>query len=85
MLKDLKNSKLIHLKGWLFLFIGFLCVILIVLETTSYQVILLLVLCIWAFCRFYYYMFYVIEKYVDSSYKFSGILSFLFYLLNKKK
>lgn len=84
MLQDLKSSKLIHLKGWLFLFIGLLSASLIAIETANYQVILLLILAIWAFCRFYYYIFYVIEKYVDSSYKFSGIMSFIFYLINKK-
>jgi hypothetical protein len=84
MLQDLKSSKLIHLKGWLFLFIGILCALLIILETASYQIALLLIFCIWGFCRFYYYVFYVIEKYIDPSYKFSGLISFLFYLINKK-
>jgi hypothetical protein len=29
-------------------------------------------------------MFYVIERYVDSSYRFAGITSFVRYLLRKK-
>ena len=37
----------------------------------------LLALAIWSFCRFYYFAFYVIEKYVDPGYKFSGLISFL--------
>jgi len=85
MLQDLKNPKLIHLKGWLFLFIGVLSALLIIAEATSYKVALLLTLCIWAFCRFYYYTFYVIEKYIDPTYKFSGLISFLLYLINKKR
>ncbi|KAF0250245.1 MAG: hypothetical protein FD167_358 [bacterium] len=84
MLQDLKSPKLIHLKGCLFLFIGALCAVLIVAETANYKVTLLLIFCVWAFCRFYYYVFYVIEKYVDSQYKFSGLLAFLLYLINKK-
>ena len=83
MLRDLKSSKLIHLKGWLFLFIGFLCALLIIAEMASYKIALLLFLCVWGFCRFYYYAFYVIEKYVDPQYKFSGLISFLLYLINK--
>jgi hypothetical protein len=84
MFRDLKSSKLIHLKGLLFLFIGLLSSLLIIAQTTNIQIFLLLILCIWAFCRFYYYLFYVIENYIDSNYKFSGLLSFLFYLANKK-
>jgi hypothetical protein len=30
-------------------------------------------------------MFYVIEKYVDSSYKFAGIISFVQYLVRDRK
>jgi hypothetical protein len=39
----------------------------------------LLVVAIWSFCRFYYFAFYVIEKYIDPSYKFSGLISFAKY------
>ena len=35
-----------------------------------------LALVIWCFCRFYYFAFYVIERYVDPGYKFSGLGSF---------
>jgi hypothetical protein len=45
----------------------------------------LLVLAIWSFCRLYYFAFYVIEKYVDPGYKFSGIFSFLKYLIRGRK
>jgi hypothetical protein len=45
-----------------------------------------LLVCIsaWAFCRFYYCAFYLIEHYVDPSYRFSGLRSFArsFYLLS---
>jgi hypothetical protein len=39
---------------------------------------------VWSFCRFYYFAFYVIEHYVDPSYRFSGLLSFALYLIQKK-
>jgi hypothetical protein len=41
----------------------------------------LLVISVWSFCRFYYFAFYVIEHYVDSGYRFSGLWSFAVYLL----
>lgn len=83
MLSDLKSSKVIHLKGWLFLFLGIFSAVLLLVESFNYKVAALLAICIWSFCRFYYYAFYVVEKYVDSGYKFAGLLSFVIYLLKK--
>ena len=39
----------------------------------------------WASARLYYFMFYVIEKYVDGEYKFSGVFSFLKYVLSRRR
>jgi hypothetical protein len=44
----------------------------------------LLAIAIWSFCRLYYFAFYVIEKYVDSSYRFAGLGSFVLYLLRRR-
>jgi hypothetical protein len=44
----------------------------------------LLALAIWGFCRFYYFAFYVIEKYVDPSYKFAGLISFVRYFFRRR-
>ena len=44
----------------------------------------LLAVALWAFCRFYYFAFYVIEKYVDPSYRFAGLGSFALYLLRRR-
>jgi hypothetical protein len=38
---------------------------------------------IWAFCRAYYFAFYVIEHYVDSSFKFAGLGSFVRHCLQR--
>ena len=45
---------------------------------------LLLVITVWSFCRFYYFAFYVIQHYVDSTYHFSGLTSFVRYLWNRR-
>ena len=55
------------------------------METPSVKVAVLLALMVWAFCRAYYFAFYVIGHYVDSSYKFSGRWSFARYLLLRKR
>jgi len=82
---DLKNPKLIYFKGFLFLVTGLLAVVAILLEHPTLQTAFLLGIAIWSFCRLYYFMFYVIEKYVDGNYRFAGIGSFVLYLIQKKK
>jgi hypothetical protein len=82
--RDLQSKNLILLKGALFLFLGMLAFALIVIETLSVRIAALVLIAVWAFGRFYYFMFYVIEKYVDSQYKYSGLYSFIKYMLSKR-
>jgi len=84
-MKDLSNPFWIKLKGLLFLFIGIVAVVLLFLDSPTLKTAILLVLAIWSFCRFYYFAFYVIEKYVDPSYKFSGLISFARYLFQRRR
>jgi hypothetical protein len=81
---DLKNPAIIWTKGILFLVLGLLASVLLVLQAPSATIVLLLFLSIWAFCRFYYFAFYVIQHYIDPTYRFSGLLSFLHYVLRKR-
>jgi hypothetical protein len=80
---DLKNPAVIWTKGFLFLATGLLASVLIVLRAPSITIVVLLCLSVWAFCRFYYFAFYVIEHYVDSTYRFSGLLAFFGYAWRK--
>lgn len=84
-MKDLASAFWIKLKGLLFLVIGITAAVLVYLDNPKWQTALLLALAIWSFCRFYYFAFYVIEKYVDPAYKFSGLFSFARYLLQRTK
>jgi uncharacterized membrane-anchored protein len=83
-MSDLANPKLMWLKGWLLLLIGLIAAILLILEHPTLHTAALLALCIWAFCRAYYFAFYVIHHYVDPSYRFSGLISFVQYAIRKK-
>jgi hypothetical protein len=83
-LGDLQSSKLIYLKGFLFLLVGVLSVVALLLEHPSLRTAFLVGLAIWAFCRWYYFLFYVIEKYVDCQFRFAGVGSFLIYLWRGK-
>jgi hypothetical protein len=80
---DLKNPLLIWTKGFLFLGLGLLASALLVLQAPRVTVVLLLSLAVWAFCRFYYFAFYVIQHYVDPTYRFSGLIAFLRYAFQK--
>ena len=84
-MKDLSNPFWIKLKGLLFLFIGFAAVILIFLDSPTLKTTVLLAVAVWSFCRAYYFAFYVIEKYVNPSYKFSGLISFARYFFSRQK
>ena len=84
-MKDITSPTWIKVKGIMFLLVGILAATLLVLEHPTWKIALLLALSVWCFCRFYYFAFYVIEHYVDASYKFSGLWSFVRYLLQKRR
>ena len=84
-MKDLTDPRWIKCKGLLFLVLGLASSLLLVLEQPSLKVGLLLALAVWCFCRAYYFAFYVIEHYVDPAYRFSGLWSFLGYLLSQRR
>lgn len=77
---DLKSPTLLYAKGFLFLFTGIVSAGLLLADSPTIRTAALLAIAIWCFCRFYYFCFYVIEHYVDSSYKFAGLTSFALYL-----
>ena len=74
---DLKSAWAIYLKAGLFLVIGVISATLLLADNFSWGRALLLGLVVWSFCRAYYFAFYVIEHYVDASFRFAGLLSFL--------
>jgi hypothetical protein len=83
-MKDITSAMWIKVKGILFLLVGIIAAVMVVMENPSWKIALLLALAIWCFCRFYYFAFYVIEKYVDPGYKFSGLWSFVCYCVRKR-
>ena len=83
-MKDLTDARWIKLKGILFLIVGLLASALLLIEHPEIKTAALLGIAAWCFCRFYYFAFYVIEHYVDSSYRFSGLWSFARYLIGRR-
>ena len=84
-MREITNPTSIKVKGLLFLFLGLLSGGLLVLERPSLRVAALLAVSIWSFCRFYYFAFYVIERYIDPTFRFSGIISFARYLVTQSR
>lgn len=82
---DLTNPKLMYLKAGLLLSIGVVASALILIEHPEWRTAALLAAAVWGFCRAYYFAFYVIERYVDPTYRFAGLLSFLRYVLARRR
>jgi hypothetical protein len=84
-MKDLTDKRLLFLKGGLFLILGCLGGSILLLRSPNWTSAVLLVITVWAFCRLYYFAFYVIENYIDSEFRFSGLLSFLGYVIRRRQ
>ena len=82
---DLKDPRLMYLKGWLFLLAGCVAGGGLLWLHPDLQTAFLLAVAVWSFCRLYYFMFYVIEHYVDGQYRFAGIYHFLRYLVRSRR
>ena len=80
---DLTSPRLIYLKGGLFVAAGTLASATILLEHPTWKTAAMLALAVWCFARAYYFAFYVIQHYLDATYRFSGLGSFARYLLRR--
>jgi len=83
-MKDITSPRWIKIKGILFLIVGLLAAGMLLAEHREAKDLLLLCIAMWCFCRFYYFAFYVIEHYVDPTYRFSGLWSFARYLCSRR-
>lgn len=83
-MRDLTDPRWIKFKGILFLIVGVLASVLLILEAPTLRVAVLLAIAIWCFCRAYYFAFYVVGKYVDPSFRFSGLWSAVRYLIGRR-
>jgi hypothetical protein len=82
---DITSKKVIVLKGILFLVIIVSASMLILLKQPTLPAALAVCALIWASARFYYFLFYVLEKYVDPNLRYSGLLALLSVILRRKR
>jgi hypothetical protein len=77
--RDLRSSQVMAAKAGLFIVCGVLVGVLLAARSplldSPLRTLGLYALGAWCFARAYYFAFYVIERYCDPAYRYSGILS----------
>jgi hypothetical protein len=85
-MRDLTSRGWIVAKGVLFFALGLIsAATLLLLADSKWKQAALLAVTVWACCRFYYFLFYVIERYVDPSFRFRGIWSSVLYFVRNRR
>lgn len=84
-MRDLTDPRWIQAKGALLLALGIAATGLLLAEHRDWRTVTLLAVAIWAFCRAYYFAFYVIQHYVDPAFRLSGLMAFARYLWSKRR
>jgi hypothetical protein len=80
---DITSPRLLKIKGALFLMLGVLAAGLLawtIWPSFNWQVGLLFAVSIWAFCRAYYFCFYVMEHYAEPGFRYAGLLDLALHL-----
>ncbi len=71
---DIKSPRVLKLKGFLFTVIGLIATGILIARDPAWQTVLLCLLSIWAWCRSYYFLFYVLENYAGRTRPYAGII-----------
>jgi hypothetical protein len=82
---DLISPWLIHAKGVLFAVIGLVGAALLILEVPTLKTAALVLVTVWASCRFYYYLFYVLERYLGREKRFAGVIDAVRFLWSARR
>lgn len=84
-MRDLTDPKYMVLKAILFGVVAGLSAFLLWLQHPQVITVILTGLCAWACSRIYYFLFYVIERYIDPTFRFAGIWSAVRYLWEHRR
>jgi hypothetical protein len=76
-MRELSSKRLIVAKGLMFLVLAGMAATLLIIEAPSFRVAVLLAILAWASCRFYYFLFYVLQHYVDPKLRYAGLVAML--------
>jgi len=83
-MSDLQSKPWIVAKGIAFGGIAIVAGVLALFESPSVRTAVLLMLLVWAACRFYYFLFYVLERYVDPTLRYAGLITLVRAILKKR-
>lgn len=81
---DITSPRWLKIKAALFVLLGGLSGGLLLAPQFSWQGLALLLLTIWAFCRAYYFAFYVLQHYAHPQFRYAGLGSLVRYLLTRQ-
>ncbi len=82
---EIRNPRLLCAKAALFVLLGLSAATLILIDSPNLRTASLLGVTVWAFARAYYFAFYVLQRYVDPTYRFAGLLSLAAYVLRRRR
>jgi hypothetical protein len=82
---DIQDPRVLWLKFGLFVLLGLIAAGGALVLFPSLQLAGLMAIAIWAFCRAYYFAFYVIEHYIDPGFRFAGLASLARYAVRNRK
>lgn len=82
---DLRNPAWMYGKAVMLVVIGVMSFCLLLLQQQVWVSAVLQAVMIWAFARAYYFAFYVIQHYIDPGFRFSGLLDFMRYVLDRRR
>ena len=82
---SLRNPTVLYLKAALLLTTGLLAATILLIDHPHWRTLALLAITTWAFCRAYYFAFYVVEHYIDPKFRFAGLCAFAMNVVMKKK
>jgi hypothetical protein len=74
---NIRSKNLIVIKGLLLITIVIGSIIGITCYCPRIEVVVLLLILVWASARSYYFLFYVLEKYVDPKLRYTGIIDLI--------
>ena len=83
-MRDLTNPRLMYAKAVGFVIAGMLAAIVLLLESPTWRTAGLVAVVAWSAARAYYFAFYVIERYIEPGYRFSGLGSVALYILRRR-
>jgi hypothetical protein len=84
-MRDITDSRLLYLKGGLFLLGAALAAAGLLIDSPTPRTAILIAVALWCSARFYYFAFYVVERYADPTFRYAGLWSLARHVLGGRR